>query len=66
VETAYASLHRLELDAELERQTADLAQASGVSAADLIREAIKEYAATRENGEPNDDETLFDWLRCRL
>ncbi len=52
--------HRLELDAELERQIDDLARASGISAADLVRDAIEAYAATHPRGETNGGETLFD------
>ena len=52
--------HRFELDADLERQIDELAQASGVDATDLVRDAIEQYAASHQNGGANLGEPLFD------
>lgn len=52
--------HRIELDAELQRQIHDLARDSDMSAADLIREALEAYAASHPRSGANGAETLFD------
>ena len=53
------------LDAELQAQIDELTHITGLSAADVLREALSEYAASRSNGsrsEQEGSESVYDVL----
>lgn len=55
----------IHLDAELQQRIDELTLATGLSAADVLREALSEYAAGRSNGSRPDregSESVYDVL----